>query len=293
MLPIQIGDELERAVHHIEETIVRSFPRLSEEDFDLEPKKIINAEGVRHEIDLYVKYSLPLGYDSVFLFECKNWKKPVDKNQIVVFSEKIKVTNAQRGFFVAKSYSKNAIAQASKDPKIELLSARELDPDIFEIPFGFHVVFVEEKRVKELIFHAAEAEPVSSAEMHASDSLPMTRLDVASLELNGRETALAEYFDGWIDEEVDRNMSTFPSGEMPTGVYTREIHAEKELADEVLKLNGQRVERIAMRLTYDVRVIRPRIRSVLDVEGRGRSIQLERCTVGDSCFDASFVSLNS
>lgn len=292
MLPVQKGNELERAVQNIEETIVRSFPNLKEEDFDIEPKKIIVSDGVRHEIDLYVKYSLPLGYDSVFVFESKNWKKPVDKNQIIDFSEKIKVTNAQRGFFVAKSYSSSAVAQAKKDPRMEILSAMELSPDLIAIPFGFHFVGTEEKSVYELILCEAKASSVSCVENEDRSSLTSLMLDTASFELDGRKIDLPEYLDGWIEEEIDKDMSGFPSGDLPNGVYTRKVVAEKEIVDKVLSVNGHVVENIKMKLSYTVRVSRPKIRSVFDIEGRGRTIQLERLTVGDAFFDTSFVYLS-
>jgi hypothetical protein len=68
------------------------------------------------------------------VFECKNWQDKVGKNDIIVFSEKVKATNAQRGFFVAKSFTKDAVAQAEKDPRLELLTAAELDPSSVLVP---------------------------------------------------------------------------------------------------------------------------------------------------------------
>ncbi len=98
----------------IETTILKASPALTENRFTIENKKIIVAEGVRHEIDILVSVDLSNGYEATFVFECKNWEEKVGKNEIIVFSEKIKATQAQKGFFVARSFTADAQAQASK-----------------------------------------------------------------------------------------------------------------------------------------------------------------------------------
>ena len=94
----------------------------------IESKRIISLEGVRHEIDLFVTAALPNGYQAVFVFECKNWADKVGKNEVIVFSEKVKAATAQKGFFVARAFTKDAKAQAAKDPRIQLLTAAKADP---------------------------------------------------------------------------------------------------------------------------------------------------------------------
>jgi Restriction endonuclease len=130
----QKGDTLENTVREIESTILHTAPGFSEGTFRIQSKRIVVSDGVRHEIDLYVTAALPTGYEAIFVFECKNWQDKVGKNDIIVFSEKVKATNAQRGFFVAKSFTKDAVAQAEKDPRLELLTAAELDPSSVLVP---------------------------------------------------------------------------------------------------------------------------------------------------------------
>jgi len=84
------------------------------------------------------------GYEAIFVFECKNWQEKVGKNEIIVFSEKFRVANAQRGFFVAKSYTADAVAQAERDQRVELLLAAELDPSAVMVPAGFHAIYLGE-----------------------------------------------------------------------------------------------------------------------------------------------------
>ena len=130
----QKGDTLENTVREIESTILHTAPGFSEGTFRIQGKRIVVSDGVRHEIDVYVTAALPTGYEAIFVFECKNWQDKVGKNDIIVFSEKIKATNAQRGFFVAKSFTKDAVAQAEKDPRLELLTAEQLDPSSVLVP---------------------------------------------------------------------------------------------------------------------------------------------------------------
>jgi hypothetical protein len=107
------GDALEWAVMLVEEAILKYSSTIKPEKISIENKKIVIVEGVKHEIDLYVEVFIARGYQSKFIFECKNWKDNVDKNEIIVFSEKISAVSAQKGFFVARGFSKYAIAQAA------------------------------------------------------------------------------------------------------------------------------------------------------------------------------------
>lgn len=132
------GDALEVAVGAIEELILRN----SSVRPVFERKKIINVGGVHHEIDLYVTIDAGAGYTSVFIFECKNWEKPVGKNEILIFSKKIIDARATKGFMVTKDFTTDATAAANQDPRIILMLAREYDPakDIapIEFPIPFH-----------------------------------------------------------------------------------------------------------------------------------------------------------
>ncbi len=108
--PLQKGNELESVVRSIESAILQSSPNLRESTFKIESKKVATVDGVRHEIDVYVEVDIGKGYTAIFIFECKNWQDAVGKNDIIVFSEKIDALQAQRGFFVAKSFTRYAKA---------------------------------------------------------------------------------------------------------------------------------------------------------------------------------------
>jgi hypothetical protein len=110
------GLGLELAVHAIENMILASSPALREKVFTIEPRKKVNVDGVHHEIDIFVSVEVAKGYTAVFIFECKNWEAAVNKNEIIVFSEKIKEVGAQQGYFVAKSFTKDAERRHVRTP---------------------------------------------------------------------------------------------------------------------------------------------------------------------------------
>jgi hypothetical protein len=124
------GSDLEQAVRAIEDSILRTVPGFSEGTFKIQGNRIINVAGVRHEIDIFVTAYVAPGYESTFIFECKNWDAKVGKNEIIVFSEKVLAASAQRGFFVAKAFTRDALAQAKKNDRIVLLRASHATPAI-------------------------------------------------------------------------------------------------------------------------------------------------------------------
>src|SRR6266487_6296745 len=130
------GDALEKAVQLIETYILGTNPATKEAIVTFEPKKIVVVDGVKHEIDIYITIDLGKGYESVFIFECKNWQEAVGKNEIIVFSEKIDAVQAQKGYFIAKKFGEYAQAQAKKDKRLELLIASDalasLPPFIYD-----------------------------------------------------------------------------------------------------------------------------------------------------------------
>ena len=102
------------------------------------------------------------GYNSFFIFECKNWQEAVGKNEIIVFSEKADAVQAQGGFFVAKSFTADAQAQAKKNPRITLLIAKEHDHSGTPVPFDLHFVLQGEAQaeVKFVVSDPANSQPL-------------------------------------------------------------------------------------------------------------------------------------
>jgi hypothetical protein len=66
-------------------------------------RKRERIEGVLHEFDLWISVEDA----GIFLVECKDWKKPVGKNEVIVFAEKLKATGAVGGYVVARSFTRD------------------------------------------------------------------------------------------------------------------------------------------------------------------------------------------
>src|SRR6266487_1828500 len=117
------GDELEDAVHMIETVILRSNPNTKEATLTIATKRRVTVQGVRSEIDVYVSVELGNGLELIYIFECRNREEPVSKDDITVFNDKIQEVGAQKGYFVAKKFGRDAINKAKRYLRIELLKA--------------------------------------------------------------------------------------------------------------------------------------------------------------------------
>jgi hypothetical protein len=129
------GKSLERAVKLIQEAVLKSDPKLAGVNFSIETNKIVKVADVRHEIDVFVKTLPGSSYESSWIFECKNWSQPVDKNQVIYLAEKVKVIGAAKGFLVAKEFTKDARAQSKADQRLGLITCA----DDFLSPLSFQL----------------------------------------------------------------------------------------------------------------------------------------------------------
>lgn len=275
------GNALEDAVRAIETAIIRSFPGYSDSAFRIEGKKIVKVAGVHHELDLYVRATMGPGYESVFVFECKNWRDKVGKNEIVVFSEKVKAVSAQRGFFVAKSFTSDATAQAALDPRLELLSALEFDPSAVMVPAGFHAIGVGKADASVGIY-------VRGASPGTGD-LPID-LSTATFELDGQPMDLRAFVDAWVDRSKHRRCDHFQSALAAEGVHRLEFSDEQSFASGQAIVNGQSLATMKMTGSVEVEVSKAVVVSAFEVGSRGRVVTVQ---VGASAVQltASFIQL--
>jgi hypothetical protein len=257
------GDALEAAVRAIESVILRSFPGFSEGTFKMEAKKILIVDGVRHEFDLHVAASLAVGYDAIFIFECKNWAEKVGKNEIIVFSQKIKVANAQKGFFVATGYTEYAVAQAALDPRMELKVAEELAPELVMVPFEFHGIEVVGTKAA-VSFDCGN--PGVSPTLHSMDML------TATFVVRGAVVDLDQFIRTWISDLSKRRADGFPSGAAEEGIHTLNFDDERDFENGDAILNDRKIRRVRVAGTVDVKVSKAVVVSAFDVVSRGRMI---------------------
>jgi restriction endonuclease len=271
--PLQKGNALESAVLAIEQLILRTSPNVKEKTYRIESKKIINAVGVHHEIDLFVTFAVGSGYDSVYIFECKNWKEAVGKNEIIVFAEKIAAAGAQRGFFVAKSFTADASAQADKESRMELIVASEHDASSTVLPFGYQTTHMTPTNVG---LHFRKYGVVGRTEAIKID------FPTAIVLLNGTLLNMLDYINDWATEAMNESMLTFPSGTLVDGVYPRECLSKRTFSDGAFVLNGTSIGEAEITVRFDIQLVRPAVKSHFEINGRGRVISFESHTVGNA-----------
>lgn len=259
--PAEKGNALEAAVAEIEALILRTTTGLSEKTFLIESRKIINVGGVHHEIDIFVTIDLGNGYKAVFIFECKNWQDPVGKNEVIVFSEKIAVAQAQHGYLIGKSFTKDAYFQAEKDPRVTLSIAAEHDPLTAERPFGFHMLFQDLEHV-EISLHGRghKGEPVD------------VDINTCRAKFLGNPIDLRQDTLSWGDQTASQDARSFRSERVPEGKYQRTAHSKREFAPGDFVADEVDIERAELSVRYTLRVARPAVVSYFEVKSRGRVV---------------------
>jgi hypothetical protein len=261
--PIEKGNALESAVAAIEAHILRTTPGLSEKTFLIESKKIINVGGVHHEIDIFVTIDLGNGYKSIFIFECKNWQDPVGKNEVIVFSEKIAAAQAQHGYLIGRSFTKDARFQAEKDARVILSTAAEHDPETARIPFGIHMFFSTLEHVESKFQIRGSKGP----------EFPVD-LTTAHAKLLGNTIDLRQYLLSWGGQRATEDIRSFRSERVPEGQYERTASSKREFATGEFVLEDQDIEQAELSVRYKVRVERPAIISYYEIKSRGRVVSL-------------------
>ncbi len=255
------GRELETVVRQIEELILSSDPALKHSDLIFESNKILSIQGVRHEIDLFVQAKHPKGYDLTFIFECKNWKKPVGKNEIISFSEKLKVSAAQRGFFVAPKFTSDARAQAAQDPRMELVTVnREFTSMIDNLNFKSvsHEFNSMNVRIKE-----RGHPPLEHPEI-----LNLNQLICAHEGQPVKFTTFAvKLADQWILEDRSANSSRYQL----EGSHNRFVAYEVVFSNKnEFLINDMDIEYITLEVNYTIHVHISKVKTKYEIEKRGR-----------------------
>ena len=257
------GDSLEDAVRILEKAILRESASYADKAFQFEPKKIIRVDGVRHEIDLYVSVDLGNGYTAIFIFECKNWKKKIGKSHIIDFSEKVKVAPAQKGFFVAKSFTRDARAQAKKDPRVELLCVKELDLTAVS---SFIQVMLKSYHILEVINAEVQLHPYMKCALD-----PRTLTGPVEVLVDGAPALWDEYLKSKVKEAIQFVCSKFESIDVPEGTHLLKFKGVRNSDHRNCLINCVPLAYIEASGTIQVHIIRPSVlESQFEIANRGR-----------------------
>lgn len=258
------GDALERAVQLLETVILGTNASTREATVTIKPKKIIDDNGVKHEIDIYITVDPGNGYESIYIFECKNWEQKVGKNEIIVLSEKIDVIRATKGFFVAKSFTIDAKARAKQDQRITLLIATD--------DLGTSTSFITDFSINintNIDSHANFIYPPG-----ATAKLP--KLTNESFALYRNEPLLLRTVNERIRQQlIDETMQRAPADAFfeDAGGYKRTQSVFFQ--PQELVIEGCEIYRADMTVTWKTRIIYPSIVSKFNIETRGRVIMYE------------------
>jgi restriction endonuclease len=281
MTSIEKGHALELAVQQIETVILSSSPSLRGQPFQIERRKIITVGDVHHEIDVFVSVGAAKGYKSVFLFECKNWADPVGKNEIIVFAEKIDIAVAQRGYFVAKQFTKDAVAQAARDARISLLYATEHDPTNVPPPNGHHLTAPAAAKVS-TTFRVAGTQ--------GTKIIGVTPAGGHTLHLPGGDVALQEYLNAWLEELYAERLLAFWTADLPEGIHSMMATDERSFNPGELVMDGREIDGGRLDVEFGVEIIRPAVISDYEVATRGRVIRLATARIRNIAIDTSYVT---
>jgi hypothetical protein len=260
------GRALERAVHALERAILRDSPGFSERTFRVEPRKILLRDGVRHEIDLYVSIDITPAHSVVYVFECKNWAVPVGKNEIIIFSEKIAAADAQRGFFIARAFTKDAEAQAAKDTRIELLIANEPELEDIQGTVGnWAQIMINPCAIRNVEFFEKT--------LGQRVGIP-TKIDpsTALLCIDGQPKPLIDWIKELGESAFQRAVIREDTSATTNGRYPAKFQVDFGFQDTNVMLNGARYIYVHLEGEGSFDVMRPQILSSFDVEKRGRFV---------------------
>ena len=254
---------LEQAVTILESAILKESPGYSEKTFHIEPNKVLIINEVRYEIDILISIDVAPGYTAVFIFECRNWKKKTNKNDIVGLIDKIKVVGAQSGYYVARQFTRDAKNKSKEDPRVRLLKVSEID--FSEVPIGFqylHGLEQTEPPHYECNFKIRTNNPTGeSAPVDASSSAFV--LDAQTCDMN-------EFIREWGEGLVNKAQRSFASAKLPEGNYRLPFEETREFERGYASLNGDDLEGITLSGYIELRLWRGVLESRFEVASRGR-----------------------
>jgi Restriction endonuclease len=258
------GDALERAVQLLETFILGTNSSTREATVTIEPKKIIDDNSVKHEIDIYITVDPGNGYESVYIFECKNWEQKVGKNEIIVFSEKIDVTRATKGFFVAKSFTIDAEARAKQDKRITLLIATD--------ELGISTSLITDFSIN----INTDVDSYANFICRPGTTAKPPKLTNESFALYRNEHLLLRI----VNERIRQQLIDETMQRAPADVFFEDVGGYKRTQSvlfqpQELVIEGCEIYQADMTVTWKTRIIRPSIVSKFNIETRGRVIMYE------------------
>lgn len=256
------GDSLEDAVETIESILFSREPSLKEAKISIERNKILTLKGAKNEIDLLVTIELAKGYTCQYLFECKNWNKKVGKNEIAVFADKIDAIKIAKGFFIAKTFTKDAIKRAEYD-KIELI---KVDDSFQVINIPVHIISPNYLECETIVIFGKRSEDVKP------NNIAISMDDI--FHVKGQPITLRSIVDELGIVMVNDLYKTEPNVMFTENTIER-TRVFPFLPSEEFLFKNKTVSEISLRLKLEMQLVRPVIVSKYNIENRGRHYTVE------------------
>lgn len=254
------GDKLEKAVLAIENLILRHNPSGNPTEFKIENKHKRKINGALYEIDIYVELIQPKGYDSVFIFECKNWKKKIGRKELSDFIQKIKKFNATRGFFIANNFTRDAEAMARSEDKLELVTAIHDYSPLTEL---LQLEDIRARKVHRFIF-------LEPGDRHDQKDIP--EVNDNRVIFGGETIDIQDFMQQTALATITHEMGKVDK--LNPGINKFSIHKVIPLKRD-LQLQGRSIDRVCIKMDFTIKAYTPKLKHTINVGSRGSYSKIE------------------
>ena len=259
------GRALEQAVKFIQEVILESSPEMVGKNFTIETNVRQNFSGVTHEIDVLVRTNRKSDYEAIWIFECKNWTDPVDKDVVTVLADKVDAWNANKGFLVAKRITSGAEAQLKKYPRLGFIRCSE--------SFSGPLTDVQ-------LTHIFTDSLPTTIKIHFRDRLSNSELPPLDYSKTpcrrfGQPADFLQFIQSEVEKVTRKDLAERNNQYKHIGTHWGHPHVLLDFQYGELELNGFAVDSIELPLFYFVINARAIISSKFELEGKGRFISFE------------------
>jgi hypothetical protein len=229
------GRNLEAAAEAIERLLLAHRAELEGQEIVVTPRKRQVINGVLHEFDLWIS----AGQAGLFLVECKDWsEEKVGKDEVIIFTEKLRVTNAIGGYVVARSFTRYAEAQARLWDGLKLqVFNNDLD-SLNSLP-SYHTVYNEITQGLNIVL------------FDSGDEVPNPEQGFL---YQGRHLSANQMTHDLLHRAINERISTVATGDLPDGPnqFTYDVTYSFEPGE--LSCDGKQLTTARVRVVFNTTV---------------------------------------
>lgn len=259
------GRKLEQAVKSILEVILDSAPEVKGKDCTIETNVLDRSSGVHHEIDVLVTTNSNSDFETKWIFECKNWSQPVDKDVVTVLADKVEALRASKGFLVAHSLTRGAEAQLQKKERLKFIRCQE----------NFSGPLVDVQLTHTYTDSLPIVGKIHFRDRFCSSDLPPLDYSQPSCRWFGHAVDFAKFIENEVGKLMKQDLLDRAGQYNHLGTHWGYQHVILDMEYRELELNGFAVDSLELPLFYFVTTARAKIHSKFELEGKGRFISFE------------------